>query len=184
MATIRAAPPPSISAIGQRRPASRPRRWLRPARAEPRLRAPQQRMAAMTRQPAAGSARRSVARMKAAPATASPAPTARDRSLENVTCSYCGPVAERIATDTGQHDDASVISPKTLPDSELRCPRSEIRPRTHGCRNTLCHRKKGRAGQAASVRSDSNLQFETVLKCGAQRFTRAFTTELQSCRGA
>jgi hypothetical protein len=32
------------------------------------------------------------------------------------------------------------------------------------CRITLCHRKKGATGHAASVRNDSNLQFEIILK--------------------
>src|SRR5258708_33545365 len=68
----------------------------------------------MTRMAAAEAARFSVVRMKAAPATASPARTAHGRSLEKVTCSSFGPVRIRIATDTGQFDGVSVISPKTF----------------------------------------------------------------------
>src|ERR1700722_9274902 len=91
MATIRAAPLSSISAIGCYRWALRPGRRGQPARAEQRSRAPEpQRLAAVTTYgPAAQLARLSLARRKAAPATASPAQKVRDRPLEKVTCSCC-----------------------------------------------------------------------------------------------
>lgn len=116
MVIIRAVPPLSISAIGRRRRAvESPRRPL-PARAEPRPRAaepaPAQRRVEMMREPVAETVRLSVARMKAALASASPARTAHDRSLEKVTCSYFGPVRKDCHRCPGQSDGASVISPK------------------------------------------------------------------------
>src|SRR3984957_17889623 len=183
MATTRAAPPPSISAIGRRRLVLGSPRPPQPTRAEPRPRGPQpaparrtaaaqrraeaRRRAETTREPAAGTARLSVARTKAAPAAASPTRTIHDRSLEKMTCSYFVPVRIRIATDAGQFDGVSVISPKTsqqTPDCGIEI---EDRPPTQPSGITLCRRKKGATSHAATVRNDSNLLFEIVLKQNA-----------------
>ena len=177
MATIRGAPPSSISAIGRRRLVVESCRPPQSARAEPRPRAPEpapaqrtaeaQRRAEMMQEPAAGTARLSVARTKAAPAGASPTRTAHDRSIEKMTCSYFVPVRIRIATDAGQFDGVSVISPKTsqqTPDCGIEI---EDRPPTQPSGITLCRRKKGATSHAATVRNDSNLLFEIVLKQNA-----------------
>src|ERR1700736_3576971 len=55
-----------------------------------------------------------VAQTMTSPATASPARQSRQMSLDNVKCSYFGPVADRIRIDTGQFDRFRVISPNPL----------------------------------------------------------------------
>jgi hypothetical protein len=59
-------------------------------------------------------ARFSVAPMTATPATVSLAQRSQQMSLEKVTCSYFGPVADQVATDTGQFDRFEVISSEPL----------------------------------------------------------------------
>ena len=56
-----------------------------------------------------------VARTTTSPATASPARRSPQMSLDNLTCSYFGPVADRIKIGTGQFDRFRVISPKPAP---------------------------------------------------------------------
>ena len=45
-------------------------------------------------------------------ATASPARQSQQMSLDSVTCSYFGPVADKVVIDTSQFDRFRVISPK------------------------------------------------------------------------
>ena len=45
-------------------------------------------------------------------ATASPARKSQQMSLDSVTCSYFGPVADKVVIDTSQFDRFRVISPK------------------------------------------------------------------------
>ena len=119
--TIRAAPRPSISATCRYRRELRSRlareRTARPPMAPepaPALPAPEPPAMATARALAAPREPLAVAQTMMSPATASPARKSQQMSLDNVTCSYLRPVADRIEIDTGQFDRFRVISPNPL----------------------------------------------------------------------
>src|SRR5258708_5084381 len=69
---------------------------------------------ATAREPAPAAGPFSAGRTRTTPAAASPARISPQMSLENVTCSYFGPVADKVVIDPGQFDRFRVISPKPL----------------------------------------------------------------------
>jgi hypothetical protein len=75
---------------------------------------------ASARGPAAARAPPSVALMTATPASSSPARRSQQMSLEKVTYSYFGPVADKVVIDTGQSDRFRVLAQVAPPRPDRR----------------------------------------------------------------
>ena len=103
------------------------------------------------------------ARFSVAPMTATPATAQRSQQmpLEKVTCSYFGPVADQVATDTGQFDRFEVISSEPLHHGLERRYEIENQAAMLASRITLQSRKKDATRCMAHVRSDSNLSLKS-----------------------